>query len=345
MARVLSFPEMGTVKCWLGVFLEGKMRSACMLNIRRFVQGTDEGVWVSVWNRAFVGFGEFRSMSVEDMRVSEENPAFDATGMFIAEFDGEPVGIVNARVDKMREEKKGFVRVLGVVPECRRRGIGRALAQKAVESLRERGMQAAEAEVDMDKPEGISLFESMGFERVRISSLMKVSLGNIPVGIGECQDVQLRRFQKGSVEDLKLMTWLTNETFKEHYNWRPLTIEELRYLMEEEPHFKDQGHLFVLSEGKPVGFVAVGIDQKYNEERNSRLGWIHSIGVLKQNRLKGIGMRLMIEGMKLLKAKGMTEAILGVDDQNPTKAIKLYEKLGFRVTKKDVAMRKNIGAV
>lgn len=31
-----------------------------------------------------------------------------------------------------------------------------------------------------------------------------------------------------------------------------------------------------------------------------------------------------------------------MDDQNPTKAIKLYEKLGFRVTKKYVALRKNI---
>lgn len=322
--------------------MEGKMRSAYMLNIRRFVQGTDEDVWVSVWNRAFVEFDEFRSMSVEDMRVSEENPAFDATGMFIAELDGEPVGIVNARVDKMREEKKGFVRVLGVVPEFRRRGIGLELAQNAIESLRERGMQTAEAEVDMAKPEGLGLFESMGFERVRVSSLMKMSLGNIPSGIGENRDVQLRKFQKGSVEDLKLMTWLTNETFKEHYNWRPLTVEELQYLMEDEPRFRDQGHLFVLSEGKPVGFVAVGIDREYNKERNTRLGWIHSIGVLKQNRLRGIGTRLMIEGMRLLKAKGMTGVILGVDDQNPTKAIRLYEKLGFKVTKKDLALRKNI---
>lgn len=323
--------------------LHGRQNEAVyMLNIRRFVQGKDEAAWVSVANKAFVDFEEFRSMSVEDMCASENNPAFDATGMFIAELDHEPVGVVNARVDKTREEKKGFIRFLGVVPECRKRGIGRALTQQAIDSLRERGMQTAEAEAEMDKPEGIGLFQSMGFEQVRISSLMKMNLENIPSGIGENQSVQLRMFQKDSAEDFKLLTRLTNETFKEHYNWRPMTTEELRYLIEEEPQFRDQANLFVLSEGQPVGYVAVAIDQEYNKEKNTRLGWIHSIGVLKQNRLRGIGTRLMIEGMKLLKAKGMSEVVLGVDDQNPTEAIKLYEKVGFNVTKKDVALRKTI---
>ncbi len=86
----------------------------------------------------------------------------------------------------------------------------------------------------------------------------------------------------------------------------------------------------------------VGIDQKYNKERNTRLGWILSIGVLKQNRLRGIGTRLMIEGMKVLKAKGMTEVMLGIDDQNPTKAIKLYEKVGFEAIRKEIAFQKNL---
>jgi len=38
----------------------------------------------------------------------------------------------------------------------------------------------------------------------------------------------------------------------------------------------------------------------------------------------------------------MIEAMLGVDDQNPTKAIKLYEKVGFEATRKDVAYLKTL---
>jgi len=314
-----------------------------MFNVRRFVQGKDEAVLVSVMNQAFREFEDFRSLTAEDMVMKEKSPTFDVAGMFIAELDGRPVGIVNARVDKMREEKKGFIRTLGVVPEYRRRGIGRALAEKAIENLKERGMETIEAGAVMDKPEAIGLWESMGFKRVRIFSLMKKDLGTIPSKIGENPDVQLRKFQKGSSEDLKLVNWLSNEAFREHYNYRPDTIDETQYFLEQDPIFGDQEWLFTFLWGSPVGYVGVGIDQKYNEEKNTRCGWILSIGVLKPNRLKGIGARLMIEGMKLLKAKGMTEAMLGVDDQNPTRAIKLYEKVGFRAARKEIAYQRITG--
>ena len=313
-----------------------------MLNIRRFVQGKDEGVWTSVWNRSFTDFDEFRSMSVEDMLMSEKNPAFDAAGMFIAELDGEPAGLVNAYVDKMRDDKKGFIRVLGVAPEHRRKGIGQALAEKAKESLKKRSMQTVEAGAVLEKPEASGLWEKLGFKRVRIFSLMERRLDIIPSCVGENRDVRLRKFQKRSLEDLKLLNWLSNEAFKEHYNYRPDTIDETRYFLEQDPTFKEQEWMFVLLKDKPVGYVGLGIDQKYNEEKNTRSGWILSIGVLKQSRLKGVGTRLMTESMKKLKAKGMITAMLGVDDQNPTKAIKLYEKVGFTAARKDVAYVKEL---
>jgi len=313
-----------------------------MLKIRRFVQGTDEAVWVSVWNGAFREFEDFRSVTVEDMLQSEKNPTFDATGMLIAELDRKPVGIVNAYVDKMREEKKGFIRVLGVVPEYRRRGAGRALAEKAVESLKERGMQTVESSGVMGKPEAIGLWESMGFRSVRVFSLMRSSLESIPSNIGENKEVTLQTFRKGSMEDLKLLNWLSNEAFKEHYNYRPDSVEETRYFLEQDPIFNEQEWLFTLLKNTPVGYVGAGVDKKFNEEKGTKAGWILSIGVLKPNRLKGVGTRLMIEGMKLLKSRGMTEALLGVDDQNPTKAIRLYEKVGFYAARKDVAYLKAI---
>ncbi len=48
----------------------------------------------------------------------------------------------------------------------------------------------------------------------------------------------------------------------------------------------------------------------------------------------------MLWGMETLKAKGMTTAMLGVDDLNVTKAMKLYEKVGFKVAKKDLTYEK-----
>lgn len=314
-----------------------------MLKIRKFVQGRDETVWVSVANKAFKEFDEFHSnTTVEDMMADEKAPTFDATGLFIAELDGEPVGIVNAYVDKIRAEKKGFINVLGVVPEHRRKGIGRALVEKALESFRERGMEQVESGSEADKLAAIRLLENMGFKNVRVFSQMKKDLRNIPSGVGENSEVQLRKLQKSSSEDVKLLTWLGNESFSEYYNFRPGTVEETRYSLEQHPVWKVQEWVFADLENSPVGYIGLGINPKYNKEKNTKAGWIIDIGVLKPNRRRGIGTRLMIEGMKLLKAKGMNQAMLGVDDQNITKAIKLYEKLGFQVTKKSIAYQKII---
>jgi ribosomal protein S18 acetylase RimI-like enzyme len=66
------------------------------------------------------------------------------------------------------------------------------------------------------------------------------------------------------------------------------------------------------------------------------------IGVLKPYRRKGIGTKLMLHGMNLLKTKGMTVAMLGVDDWNVTKAMRLYEKVGFKVARKEMAYEKTL---
>ena len=114
------------------------------MKIRGFVDREDEEVWVWIQNEAYKEYDDFRPDTMEDMEVWKKSPNFDPTGMFIAELDGKPVGAVNAFVDKKRKEKKGFLRGLSVVPEFRKRGVGRRLVERAIESLRERGMETVE---------------------------------------------------------------------------------------------------------------------------------------------------------------------------------------------------------
>ena len=61
-----------------------------------------------------------------------------------------------------------------------------------------------------------------------------------------------------------------------------------------------------------------------------------TIGVLKPQRRRGISTTLMLCGMGFLKTKGMKEVELGVDDTNPTRAIELYKKVGFKITRKEL---------
>jgi mycothiol synthase len=312
-----------------------------MLRVRKFVLGKDEEVWIRIWNEAYKEFEDERAMTIEDMTIWEKSPRFSGEGMFIAEWKGESAGLVNAYVDKKREDKKGFIRELGVIPNFRRRGIGKKLAETAIKSLKERGMETVEVWATEQMKEGKNLLESIGFKLTRIFSEMKIKLDTIPSNIGESKEATLRSMNK-NIEDIKLLNWLNNEAFKEHYNFRPNTVEETQYGIENNPEIDINGWFFAYLKEKPAGFVGTGIDKKFIEEKGIKRGWIWVIGVLKPERKKGIGTRLILTAMDFLKSKEMSEAMLGVDDTNPTKAIELYKKVGFQIAKKESTYLKNI---
>ncbi len=312
-----------------------------MLTIRSFIQGKDEEVWLKIFNAAYKEYDDFRPSTMEDMEKFEKSPNFDATGRFIAEWNGEPVGCVNAYVDKKREEKKGFIRTLAVIPEFRRRGIGKTLVEKGIKSLKERGMKCVEAWTEKDRVACMSLFESMGFQLIRVFSHMRIELETIPSNIGEHKEVKLRAMQM-NMYDIKLLNWLENETFKEHFDFRPQTVEETKYFVETRPWCDIPEYFFAYLDDEPVGHVGAGIDTKFIKHKGIKRGWIMTIGALKPLRRQGIGTALIVHALKSLKSKGMKEAELSVDDSNPTKAIELYKKVGFKVVKKDLTYLKTI---
>jgi mycothiol synthase len=307
-----------------------------LLKIRPFKKGFDEEVFISIFNAAFGDYDDIRSMTLEEMKKTEEAPSFNADGMFIAEWNGETAGMINAYIDKLREEEKGFIQWLGVLPKFRGKGIAKKLVEKALESLKQRGMKVAETWAQTDREGCVHIFESFGFKQERVTSMMKSNLDFIPSNIGENKEISIREARFRDDSEIALINWLDNEVFKEHFNYRPKPIEETRYVILEMPWFNKQTAFFAVLENQPVGFVAVGIDEGLNSEKNVRYGWILDIGVLKPNRQKGIGTRLMLEAMRLLKTQEMEDALLYVDDMNQTNAIKLYEKLGFKIMRKNI---------
>jgi len=314
-----------------------------MLDIRRFVQGTDEPVWVDVLNAWRRGREGLRAITVEEMLWQEkEDPNFDPEGRFIAELDGKPVGAVHANVEKLREEKKGFARFY-VDPGFHGKGIERQLVDLVLRELKARGMTIAQAFADYREQDRIRALEQLEFKRVREFSMMEMDLADVSQNIGENKQVAIRPLQKDHDEDVRLLTWLLNETFNEHFNFRPDTVEEVRSFLFSDLYFDKVKEIFFAElDGESVGYIGAGIDEKYNLEKNVLRGDIFTIGVLKKHRRIGIGARLMLHALETFRAKGMTKATLGVDDYNPTKAIGLYEKVGFKVTKKDLVFEREL---
>jgi mycothiol synthase len=313
-----------------------------MLKLRRFILGTDEADWLKVWNAVYGVRLDMAPMTVDEMTTMEKSPDFDSEGMFIAELDDQPVGIVHAHIDKFREEKKGFLKDFGVVPEFGGRGIGEELAETALAELKNRGMKVAQSSAYGDQTNIIRLWERLGFKPVRTFSLMTRDLVGLQPHIGENMQVVLKPLRKDADEDLELLNRLENECFKELFDWQRSPLERTVYLVREDPFLKIQEWFFAVLNGKPVGYVGMGIDESYNRKKNAKCGWVLGIGVLKPYRKIGIGTKLMLRGMNQLKAKGMTIVMLGADDRNVTKAMRLYEKLGFKVARKEVAYEKTI---
>ena len=312
------------------------------MKTKRFVQGRDEEDWVRVWNAAYKEYDDLRQITVDEFKVAETAPEFDPKGRFIAELNGQPIGIIHAHIDKLREEKKSFIRSFGIIPEFRGRGIEEELVKLALNELKTRGMETVQAWARDSRRDRIRLWEKLGFKLVRKFSLMKRDLNEIPSVTDENKEVTLKPLRRDSDEDVKMLNWLGNECFKEHFNYRPGTVEELTHFLRKDTFFKDQDWFFAILNKEYAGYIGIGIDEKFNAERNMKSGWVLDIGVLKPYRRRGIGTRLMVQSVEMLKAKDMTTVMLGVDDSNVTKAMKLYEKVGFKVAKKDLTYEKNI---
>jgi mycothiol synthase len=312
-----------------------------MLNIRHFVKGADEALWVEVLNAARKEREDWRAITEEELIADGKGPGFDFEGRFIGELDGRAIGVVHARVDKSMEDKKGFIH-LDVVPEFRGCGIEASLAETALRELKARGVTIAQTWADVTQKELIEFFEGLHFRHIRVFSVMEMELAELSRHVGGNKQVVIRPLRRELEDDIKLFNWLGNESYKEDLDYSPNTLEETRHFLLRDLYLKEKEVLFAVLNGESVGCVGVGIDEKYNLEKKVQAGEVFVIGVLKAYRRKKIGTELMLHGLERLKAKGMTKAILGVEDDNLTQAKRLYEKVGFEVKRREVILEREV---
>ena len=110
---------------------------------------------------------------------------------------------------------------------------------------------------------------------------MTRNLNMIESGIRENTEIMLKPLREDATEDLKMLNWLDNECFKEHFNYRPTPLERTIYFVRKDPFFRVQEWFFAILNAQHVDYVGVGIDEKYNAEKNDKCGWILDIGVRK----------------------------------------------------------------
>jgi mycothiol synthase len=77
-----------------------------------------------------------------------------------------------------------------------------------------------------------------------------------------------------------------------------------------------------------------------NEAFGRRRGWLDSVFVRRAWRRRGLGAALVARALVRLREAAMDAAMLGVDSDNPSGALALYERAGFEVHRRSAAYRK-----
>lgn len=97
----------------------------------------------------------------EVMAGYRESPLFRSSNWFLAEVDKRPAGVL--MLTEIEPLEGWDLTYVGIVPEMRRRGLGRALVSKALEHVAQAGGSWLEVAVDARNRPGVQLYASTGF--------------------------------------------------------------------------------------------------------------------------------------------------------------------------------------
>ncbi|MBF2074770.1 MAG: GNAT family N-acetyltransferase [Synechococcales cyanobacterium C42_A2020_086] len=179
-----------------------------------------------------------------------------------------------------------------------------------------------------DQTDRIALYERHGFVYERCFLKMERSLAE---PIPEPQLPQgFRVVPLGGVEHAAAWVEMCNQTFIDHWNFRPYTVEEHRYWLTTPKYCPELDLVAVAPDGTFAAFCVAHIDAEENQHLNRQDGWISTLGTRRGFRRQGLARAMLLTGLQRLQAAGMDTALLGVDTENPNNAQTLYESVGFR---------------
>ncbi|MEJ2210303.1 MAG: GNAT family N-acetyltransferase, partial [Anaerolineae bacterium] len=143
--------------------------------------------------------------------------------------------------------------------------------------------------------------------------------------------------------DLETVWRVDTESFKDHWGWTEFPFDEFKHWIEQ-PHFRPD--LWLLAEDEASGRVAGIALNKIDLDRIAQVGrqegFVNDLAVLREYRHRGLGTALLAQSLHVLRQAGMEAAHLSADAENLTGAMRLYERLGFRVRKTNMAYRRTL---
>ena len=176
------------------------------------------------------------------------------------------------------------------------------------------------------------LYESAGYSLIRHSFRMRIDLDEEPEQPEWPDGYKARPMREGEERrfyDAQLAS------FADTWMFSPEPYESWRHWMVEDELF-DRSLWFAAEKDDDLAGILIG----RAPENEPGVGWVRILGVVPEHRQKGIGQALLRHSFREFASRGFKAVGLGVDAENPTGAVRVYERAGMHVERTNLIYEK-----
>lgn len=189
--------------------------------------------------------------------------------------------------------------------------------------------------VQGDEPVLHEAFEEGGWRPIRHSFQMRIELTDDlpepqwPDGLGP------RTFRPGEEEQIYEANM---DAFADHWDFRRQPMEDWRRRTVDHHGF-DPSLWWLVEDGDELAAIALNA---WHFSGDPQFGWIGILGVRPPWRKRGLGTALLQHSFRDFRSRGATRVGLGVDAENTTGAVRLYERAGMSVVRHNDTYEKTL---
>ena len=320
------------------------------LTFRLFRNQSDYAAIAETTNRYYTAQHIEEVLTADEVaNFCQHIPRFDPyRDVLLAEMHGQPIGSIRAWVRPLDDGTWLYTTVGCLQPDQWRKGIGRAMLRWGEDRLRaiavdypgDAAHSAARFFTAFAKDDELgrrAMLRNAGYEPVRyFYEMVRPNLDALP----EAPLPAGLEVRPVGPEQYRAVFAALNEAFRDHWGHTEMTTEEDYQRFINDPDVQPELWQVAWEGDQVAGMILNFISEEHNTKFNRRRGWPDPICVRRPWRKRGLAKALIVRSLHLLKAKGMTEAALGVDTENLSGALRLYESVGFRPASRSANYRK-----
>jgi len=285
------------------------------------------------WDRT-AGIDDISTVEETDNSYAHLERCDPATDMVMVESeDGRLAGYTRVTWWQVEDGERVYATFANVDPDWMDRGVFESLIDAAIARATD---IAASHDVDCPKllegwaetrcePTKTAAYRTRGYAPITYEATM-VRPNLDEIGLHPLEDgLEIRPVDE---THLRAIFDADSEAFRDHWGYVAPSQEEFEKFCGFP--YRDESLWKVAWDGDAIaGQVRSFINPAENEAFGRRRGWTEFISTGRAWRRKGVARALIAASLRELRARGMTEAALGVHTENPNGAFALYESMGY----------------